>query len=58
MAVQNEDLWKKIVEKNIKGLSIEGFFTNKFESMQEKEPTNAQILKALNEIIRKSNKKS
>ena len=56
MKIENDDLWKKIKDGELKGLSIEGFFTNKFEAMQEKEPTSEEILKALNEIIRKSNK--
>jgi hypothetical protein len=55
MKITNDDLWKEIVSENLKGLSIEGYFTNKFEAMQEKEPTSEEILKALNEIITKSN---
>ena len=60
MRIDNNDLWNKIKEGELKGLSIEGYFTNKFEQMQEKKPTDAEILSALNEIIkesRKSNKK-
>jgi hypothetical protein len=56
MKIENEDLWQKIKSGELKGLSIEGYFTNKFESMQKQEPTNEEILKALNEIITKSNK--
>jgi hypothetical protein len=56
MKIENDDLWKKIKDGELKGLSIEGYFTNKFEQMQKKEPTSEEILKALNEIIRKSNK--
>jgi hypothetical protein len=56
MRIENDDLWSKIKDGELKGLSIEGYFTNKFEAMQEKEPTSEEILKALNEIIRKSNK--
>ena len=55
MKITNDDLWKEIVSENLKGLSIEGYFTTKFEAMQEKEPTSEEILKALNEIITKSN---
>ena len=56
MKIENDDLWQKIKSGDIKGLSIEGYFTSKFQQMQEEqEPTNEEILKALNEIITKSN---
>jgi hypothetical protein len=35
----------------LKGLSIEGYFTDKMEKMSERKPTNEDILHALNEII-------
>ena len=56
MRIDNDDLWNKIKEGELKGLSIEGYFTNKFEQMQEKKPTDLEILAALNEIIRQSQK--
>jgi hypothetical protein len=56
MKIENEELWQKVKSGEIKGLSIEGYFTSKYESMQKQEPTDAEILKALNEIITKSNK--
>ena len=55
MKIQNEELWQKIKVGELKGLSIEGYFTDKMEKMSEKVPTSEEILKALNEIIRKSN---
>ena len=55
MKIENNDLWKKIKDGELKGLSIEGYFTDKMEAMSEKSPTNEEILKALNEIITKSN---
>ena len=56
MKIENNDLWQKIKSGDIKGLSIEGYFTSKFQQMQEEqEPTDEEILKALNEIINKSN---
>ena len=57
MSITNDDLWSKVKDGSIKGLSIEGYFTSKFQQMQqeEKEPTSEEILKALNEIITKSN---
>jgi ribosomal protein S17E len=35
----------------LKGLSIEGYFTDKMEKMSEKTPTDQEILKALNEML-------
>jgi len=56
MSITNDELWNKVKSGDIRGLSIEGFFTSKYEAMQKSEPTNEEILKALNEIITKSNK--
>ena len=55
MKIENDELWQKVKSGDIKGLSIEGYFTSKFQKMQEQEPTSEEILKALNEIITKSN---
>ena len=57
MKIENEELWQKIKAGELKGLSIEGYFTNKFESMQKETPTDEQILSALNEIILGKKKK-
>ena len=57
MKVSNEELWNRIVEGELKGLSIEGYFVDKFQKMNERKPTDQEILKALLEIIhQKSNK--
>jgi len=56
MKIENDDLWSKIKDGELKGLSIEGYFTDKMESMSDAQPTNEEILSALNEIITKSNK--
>ena len=56
MKIENDELWNKIKDGELKGLSIEGYFTDKMESMSDVQPTNEEILKALNEIITKSNK--
>ena len=64
MKIENDELWQKIKSGELKGLSIEGYFTDKMEKMSEKMPTDEEILSALNEIIlgkkkkkkRKSNK--
>lgn len=56
MRIDNDELWQKIKDGELKGLSIEGYFTDKMEMMAEKQPTDLEILEALNEIIQKSNK--
>ena len=56
LKIDNNQIWSKIKDGELKGLSIEGYFTDKMESMSETQPTNEEILKALNEIITKSNK--
>ncbi len=55
MKIENDELWSKIKDGELKGLSIEGYFTDKMETMSEKAPTDEEILSALNEIITKSN---
>ena len=56
MRIENDELWNKIKEGELKGISIEGYFADKMENMGKQEPTNEEILEALNEIITKSNK--
>jgi len=56
MRITNDEIWKEIKSGTLKGLSIEGYFTDKMEKMAETTPTDQQILDALNEIITKSNK--
>ena len=56
MRIDNDELWEKIKSGELKGLSIEGYFTDKMEKMSETTPTDQEILSALNEIITKSNK--
>ena len=51
MRIDNEDLWKEIKSGSLKGLSIEGYFTDRMEKMSEKTPTDQEILTALNEIL-------
>ena len=55
MRIDNDELWQKIRSGELKGLSIEGYFTDKMQAMSEKQPTDKEILEALNEIISKSN---
>lgn len=58
MKIENKDLWEKIKSGELKGLSIEGYFTDKMEKMSEKVPTDEEILSALNEIIKENQTKS
>ena len=51
MKITNNDLWSKIKDGSLKGLSIEGYFADRMEKMSEREPTDQEILEALNEII-------
>ena len=57
MSITNPDLWEKVKTGDIKGLSIEGFFTSKYEAMQKQQPSNEEILSALNEIIKQNQTK-
>ena len=52
MKIENDELWQEIKSGSLRGISIEGYFTNKFEDMQKKQPTNEQILSAFNELVR------
>jgi len=54
LSISNDEIWSKIKSGELKGLSIEGYFTNKFEQMQKTKPTTEQILKALNELVKES----
>jgi len=57
MKIENDELWNKIKAGELKGLSIEGYFTDKMEKMSEKAPTDEEILKALNQIINENQTK-
>lgn len=51
MKIENDELWEKIKSGELKGLSIEGYFTNKFEDMQKKEFTDKEVKTALKELL-------
>ena len=57
MKIENDELWSKIKDGELRGLSIEGYFTDKMEKMSEKAPTTEEILSALNEIINENQTK-
>jgi hypothetical protein len=50
MKIENDDLWNKIKEGELRGLSIEGYFVNRLEQMG-KQYTDEDIRKAYNELI-------
>jgi len=54
LSISNDEIWSKIKDGELKGLSIEGYFTDRMEAMSEKQPTNEEILEALNEIIKEN----
>ena len=56
MKITNDELWDRIKAGEIKGLSIEGYFVDKMQKMSEQEPTDEEILSALNEIIQENQK--
>lgn len=58
MKINNDELWKKVKDGELKGLSIEGYFTDKMSKLSQKTPTNEEILSALNEIIKENQTKS
>ena len=52
MKIENEEIWSKIRDGELRGVSIEGFFVDRLQAMsKESTPTDAEILSALNEII-------
>ena len=51
MRIDNDDLWKKIKEGELKGLSIEGYFVDKMEKMS-KTVTDEEIVEAYNELVK------
>ena len=53
LSISNDEIWSKIKAGELKGLSIEGYFTNKFEQMQKKEFTNEEVKTALKELLSK-----
>ena len=57
MKITNDDLWQKIKDGSLRGLSIEGYFTDRLQKMSETVPTDEEILSALNEIIKENQTK-
>jgi len=51
MKIENDEMWNKIKDGELKGLSIEGYFINKMEKMGKQQFSNEEILQALNELV-------
>jgi len=52
MKIENDELWQEIKSGNLRGLSIEGYFTNKFEQMnKKKEFTDEEVRNAIKELL-------
>jgi len=52
LKVDNDEIWKKVKDKSVKGYSIEGFFTQKLSKLSKQDYTEADILNALAEILK------
>ena len=52
MRIDNEKMWSRIKSGDIKGLSIEGYFVDRMESMSQKEIKDENILEALADILK------
>ena len=51
MKIENDEMWSKIKDGELRGLSIEGFFINKIQEMSKQQFSNEDILEALNELV-------
>tara|TARA_R110002020_G_scaffold194059_2_gene394636 strand:- start:226 stop:846 length:621 start_codon:yes stop_codon:yes gene_type:complete len=58
MKIENDELWKRIKDGELKGLSIEGYFVDKMQKMSEKKPTSDEILQAIAELLEIENQTS
>lgn len=51
MKIENDEMWSKIKDGELKGLSIEGYFINKMEKMGKQQFSNEEIREALKELL-------
>ena len=52
LRVDNDEIWQKVKDKSVKGYSIEGYFTQKMQSLSKQDYTDSDILNALAEILK------
>ena len=53
MKIENDEMWNKIKDGELKGLSIEGYFINKMEKMGKQQFSNEEIKEAIKELLSK-----
>lgn len=53
MKIENDEMWNKIKDGELKGLSIEGYFINKMEKMGKQQFSNEEIREAIKELLSK-----
>ena len=51
MKIENDEMWSKIKDGELKGLSIEGYFINKMEKMGKQHFSNEEIREAIKELL-------
>ena len=51
MKIENDELWSRIKSGELKGLSIEGYFIDRMETMSKKEFTTEEVRTALKELL-------
>ena len=51
MKIENDEMWNKIKDGELKGLSIEGYFINKMEKMGKQQYSNEEIREAIKELL-------
>jgi hypothetical protein len=52
MKIENQQMWEKIKQGELKGLSIEGYFVDKMEQFSKPKYTDENILEALADILK------
>tara|TARA_A100001201_G_scaffold2475_1_gene6220 strand:- start:6411 stop:7034 length:624 start_codon:yes stop_codon:yes gene_type:complete len=52
MKIDNEDMWNRIKEGELKGLSIEGYFVDKMQALSKPKFTDKEVLEALASILK------
>ena len=52
MKIENDEMWNKIKDGELRGLSIEGYFINRIQKMSKQQFSNEDILEALSELIK------
>ena len=51
MKIENDELWSRIKSGELKGLSIEGYFIDRMETMSKKEFSTEEVRTALKELL-------